>query len=214
MKKIIFASIILALALSSCAPLRVVLNTERNGVHKICTSDVELFGYFEIAMGMQIEKADTVLALLITCGKNSDHGVFDKNDRLLVRFADGEEMQLRNIYNQEYNKEVQTNYTTDTYYNDRLMYTYSPYTGEVFLTPVTFRTFVPRTYTTTKTLSYALFPITREQYGKLAGKEIEKVRIEIEDENCDMPYPRGFGERVKDLHDFIVSKKALDRSDF
>lgn len=213
MKKIILSSIILAFALSACAPLRIVLNNDRNGVRKICTSDVDLFSSFEIAMGLQIQKADTLMALLITCNKDSDHGLFDKNDRLLIRFADGEEMALRNIYNQEYDKEVNTNYTTDTYYNDRLVYAYSPYTDEIYVTPVTFRTFVPRVYTSTRTRSYALYPITKQQYIKVTTKEIEKLRIEIENEDCDMPYPDRFSERVKELHDFIVTKtkeKSLD----
>lgn len=204
----------LGLALSACAPLRVISNTEKNGVHEICTSDIHLFDRFDMAMGMRIEKRDTVLAILITCDKDSDHGVFDKNDRVLIRFADGEEMTLKNIYNKEYHQETRTNYTTDTYYDDRLVYSYNPYTDKVYLTPVTFRTFVPRKFTTTSTLSYALYPITKRQYKSLSEKEIAKVRIEIENSDCDMPSPREFGSVIKELHDFIVTVKPYERSKF
>lgn len=212
--RIASAVAMLGLALSSCAPLRVVSNTEKNGVHEICTSDLHLFDQFEMAMGMRIEKRDTILALLITCDKDSDHGVFDKDDRLLVRFTDGEEMSLKNIYNKEYHKETRTNYTEDTYLEDRWVYSYSPYTDSIYLTPVTFRTFVPRTYTTTLSHSYALYPITREQYRKLSGKGIAKLRIEIDSADCDMSAPENFSAVIKELHDFIVNVSPIERKKF
>lgn len=207
---------LVAAAVASCAPLRIVLNkTDKNGTHTVGTSDTPLFGSFELAMGMQTTaKKDTLVGLLITCEKDSDHSVFQKNDLLKIRFEDESEMALKNVYEKEFERETHTETTVDTYYNNRLAYAYNPWMDDFYVTPVTFRTFVPRTYTRTTSKSFALYLVTKQQLLDIMNKRIIKLRIEIESADCDMPFPEEFSSRVRELHDFVKDITPYKRKEF
>lgn len=218
MKRVLFlsfAAALLASLLASCSPLRVAMNsTDKKGVRTVCTSDVDLFGTFEIALGYKAEKTDTLMGILITCLKKSDHGVFQKNDLLHLRLADGSEMELVNLYDKEFDKDVSTEYSNDVYYQNRLAYAYSPLYDDIYITPVTVRTWVPRVYTRTTTKSFALYFVTKKQLVDIMEKGVVKCRIEIEDEDCDMPDPGRFGSRVSELYDFLMKIQPNKRSKF
>lgn len=189
---------------ASCAPLRIVMNsTDTTGKRTVCTSDLALFDEFSIAMGARIAPRDTVMAVLITSDKKSDHGIFDMNDRLMIRLGDDSEVILTNIYDHEYEKGLQTGTTTDTYYRHTYEYAYSPLLDAVIVEPVTVRTMVPRTYSYTTTKSYALYLITRQQVQDIIDKGVKKLRIEIEDADCDMPVPGIARDRIAELYPFL-----------
>lgn len=218
MKKVIilsFAAAMLSMLFASCSPLRVAMNsTDKKGVRTVCTSDIDLFGSFEIALGYKAEKTDTLMGILITCLKKSDHGVFQKDDLLHLRLNDGSEIELANLYEREFDKDVSTEYTDDIYYQNRLAYAYNPFYDAVYLTPVTVRTWVPRVYTRTTTKSFALYFVTKKQLMDIMEKGVVKCRVEIEDEDCDMPYPEHFAARISELYDFLMQIQPVQRSKF
>ncbi|MCQ2185594.1 MAG: hypothetical protein MJY92_02570 [Bacteroidales bacterium] len=210
-----FAAAMLSMLFASCSPLHVAMNsTDKKGVRTVCTSDIDLFGSFEIALGYKAEKTDTLMGILITCLKNSDHGVFQKDDLLRLRLTDGSEIELANLYEREFDKDVSTEYRDDIYYQNRIAYAYSPYYDAVYLTPVTVRTWVPRVYTRTTTKSFALYFVTKQQLMDIMQKGVVKCRVEIEDEDCDMPYPERFAARISELYAFLMQVKPVERKRF
>lgn len=210
-----FGTALLSLLFASCAPLHVAMNsTDKKGVRTVCTSDIDLFGSFEIALGYKAEKTDTLMGILITCQKKSDHGVFVKDDLLRLRLTDGSEIELANLYDREFDKDVTTEYRDDVYYQNRIAYAYNPYYDAVYLTPVTVRTWVPRVYTRTTTKSFALYFVTKKQLMDIMQKGVVKCRVEIEDEDCDMPYPENFSSRISELYTFLMQIKPVERKKF
>lgn len=210
-----FAAALLVSVFASCSPLRAVMNsTDKKGVRTVCTSDIDLFGSFEIALGYRAEKTDTLMGILVTCSKKSDHGVFEKDDLLQLRLKDGSEIELANIYERQFDKNVSTEYRDDLYYQNRIAYAYSPFYDEIYVTPVTVRTWVPRVYTRTSTKSFALYLVTKKQLMDIMEKGVEKCRIEIENEDCDMQYPERFASRISELYDFLMKVQPLKRSKF
>lgn len=195
---------------TSCAPLRIVMNSaDSQGRRTLCTSDVNLFGEFSIAMGARVAPNDTVMAVLITSSKKSDHGIFDMDDRLMIRLNDGSEVTLTNIYDHQYERNTERGTTTETYYRDTYAYAYSPWLDAVYVEPVTVRTMVPRTYTYTTTKSYALYLISKQQVQDIINKGVTKLRVEIEDADCDMPNPEQAQSRFATLYPFLM-KAAHD----
>lgn len=204
-----------ALLLAACSPLSIVLNTvDSKGVQTVCTSDISLFSHFKIAMGYQISHQDTIMGFYVTCDKCSDHGVFEKGEKLRIRFDDGKEISLSNIYDRKFDKEVVEGETMEEKLNTDLVYSYSPWSGRLHVTPVTYSTFIPHHYTNTVTRSFALYLVNREQLHDILSKNAVKVRIEIEDADCDMPTPSNFCPRVTKLYDYLMMATPMKRSEF
>ena len=219
MKRLIAISVLcaaVAAAASSCSPLRIVYDTTDKGVRTLCTSDASMFDEFSMAMAARVSPKDTLLAILITSDKHSDHGIFDTNDRLLMRLGDGSEIKLVNLYDHEYEASTETHNTQDVYYNTTFAYAYSPYVDSFYVEPVTIRTMVPRTYTTTSTKSYALYLITKQQVLDILAKDIAKLRIEVENADCDMPDPHAVQSIIGEQYTFLhsVAKAGVKRSEF
>lgn len=205
------------LLLQSCNSLSLVLDkTDDKGARTMCTSDLSLFGEFDVAMGAKTEKKDTVLAILVTCSKDSNHGVFDKSDRLLLRLTDGQEITLQNLYDKEYDRETSTNSVLESRFDHRVSYTFSPWTGNVYVTPYTVEHLVNHVYTTTTTKSFALYPISKQQVKDIMDKGVIKLRVEIEDADYDMPHPEKVKDKFTKLYTFIHNAAATPfvRSEF
>lgn len=214
MKKILLFAAICLLSVA-CSPLRIVLNTKApDGERTILTSNVPLFSYdfstMEAALGARISGKDTVMAVLITCDKDSNHGIFDKDDRMLIRMSDNSVITLTNVYDREFEIETQTNQTQERISSIRYDYVYSPWADAVFIAPYEVSTFIPRTYITRKSNSYALYFITRQQLFDIMNKEVVKLRIEIENDEVDMPQPGNTSATFKALYDCL--KECMDKS--
>lgn len=215
MKKSLFLVMACFALFSACSSLKIAINTvDNDGKHTICTSDISLFGHFDIAMGMQVSEKDTLMGIVVTCDKNSDHGVFQKGERLMIRFVDGSEMALTNVYDREFDKETTTQEGYESEMETRLAYAYSPWTGNIYLAPVTYHALVPYSYTSTVTKSYALYLVTRQQMHEMLTKQAIKVRVEIESADCDMPHPENFNSRITKLHEFLLLSRMMQRSEF
>lgn len=208
----------LAAISQSCAPLRIVFNSsDKTGARRMLTSDVDLFGSFSMAMGAKVSQSDTLLAVLITSDKKSDHGIFDLNDRLMIRLADSSEVILKNTYNKEYDKKTETRVEEQPEYRTGgFAYAYSPWTGEVFVTPYIARRMVPRVYNITITKSYALYFITKKQINDIMNKGVAKLRIEVEDADYDMPYPAEATAKFTEVYNFLhaAAKAGVKRTAF
>lgn len=207
MKKTLVAAAV-CLLLAGCSPLRIVLNTKSpEGIRTVLTSNIHLFSYefnsLDAALGARISQKDTVLAILLTSDQNSDHGIFDKDDRLLIRFADQSEMSLTNVYDREFETETTTTQTQERVSAVGYDYVYSPWADAVFIAPYEVSAFVPRTYVRRTTNSYALYFVTRQQLADITGKEIVKLRVEIENDELDMPNPSSATTVFKDLYAFL-----------
>lgn len=219
-KKFIVASILLTLALAfeSCAPLRIVYNSaDKTGARKMLTSSVDLFDSFSMAMGVKVSKKDTLLSVLVTSDKNSDHGIFDLNDRLMIRLGDGSEIVLKNVYDKKYKKEQETRVTEEPdIIRPGYEYYYSPWTDAIYVTPFIARRMVPRVYNITITKSYAMYFISKKQINDIMSKGITKLRIEIEDADCDMPDPEQATAKFTDVYTFLheAAKNGVKRSEF
>lgn len=191
--------------IASCAAPHIAMNTVDNkGSRIICTSDLHLFKEFSMAMGAKVAPKDTVMALLITSNRDSDHGIFDTNDRLLIRLGDGSEITLTNIYDHEFEKNQETSTTTSTEFTDLYSYAYDPVLDAVYVAPVTVRTMVPRTYTYTTTKSYALYLINKQQVHDIIQKGVVKLRVEVENDECDMASPQRTQKIVAKLYPLLM----------
>lgn len=204
-------------AMTSCAPLRIVMNSaDKTGARRMLTSDVDLFGDFSLAMGAKIEKKDTVLAVLITSDRKSDHGIFDLNDRLMMRLSDNSEVILNNVYDKEYESNTETRVEDRPDIHTGFAYTYSPWTGSVYLSPYTIYRMVPYVNNVKTTKSYALYLISKQQIQDIIGKGVVKLRVEIEDSDCDMPDPERATAKFNELYTFLhnAAKSGVKRSEF
>lgn len=194
MKKFILMAAVCLFTVSSCSPLRIIMNRTNKGERTILTSNLRLFSYnggtISAALGTRIRQPkDTLLAVLITCDADSDHGIFDKDDRLLMRLTDGSQISLTNLYDKEFETETTTNTTQDRVTSYGYDYTYSPWTGGVYVYPYEVSTFIPRTYTTKTSYSYALYLIPKQDLKDIIDKGVTKLRVEIENKELDMPNP-------------------------
>lgn len=215
MKKIFLTLAVIVCIFTSCNTLSIAYNyTDAKGVRTTCTSDIDLFGSFDIALGTRINKNDTLLAVLITSTKNATHSIFDKDDRMLIRLSDNSVITLTNLYDKEFERKTDTEVTEQRFYDDRLAYTYSPYTDEVYVVPYTLTTIVPRTYTTTTSKSYALYMITKHQLNDIINKGVIKLRIEIENDVCDMRQPEKATEKFAKLYDYLKTAPVVTHSEF
>lgn len=188
MKNFLCLIFVAVLMTASCSPARIIMNSKgSDGVRTVLTSDKHLFENIEMALGARIiPPKDTVIAILITSTKDSDHGIFDKDDRLLIRLSDGSEITLTNLYDKEFDRQTKTEVVNERVNNYGYAYTYG-YFGEIYVTPMEISSFVPRSYTRTESKSYALYLISKKQLEDIIAKGVSKLRVEIEDAELDMP---------------------------
>ena len=187
---LIAAAIATVALVCSCSPVRVAYDyRDKDGGRIVLTSDKPLYHDLSMALGAKVmNQKDTIMAILITYDGDSDHGMFDTDDQLLMRLSDQSVIALQNLYHQEFEKETTTSYTTDRVVTDLgWRYTYDPYIGGVFVTPVQLEQFIPRQTRHTTTKSYALYLITKQQLNDIIGKGVIKFRVEMENAELDMP---------------------------
>lgn len=205
-----FCFIIAAVALmaASCSPLRIVLNsTDSTGARSMLTSNKNLMGNFDgavdIALGSRIEKKDTILAVLITIDADSGHGVFNKGNQMKIRLNDDSVIELTNLYDKEYEEKEETYVSQSTRFQTRYAYAYDIFTDDIWVTPYTVSQMVPEVHTSKKSLSYALYLISKKQLNDIITKGVKKLRVEIENYDLDMPDPSGASATFKELYDFL-----------
>jgi len=199
MKKSIIILAAAIMALCSCSPLRIVMNTTTpDGERTILTSDQPLFSYNQgqltAALGCRIHGKDTVLAILVTSDADSGHGIFNKGDRIMVRFNDNSEFSIENLYDKEFETHTETGVTNQMVTDFGYAYSYDPFLDDIYLTPYQINRMVPRAYTRKVSNSYALYLLNREQITSLMTKPIVKLRVEIENADLDMPYTDGLND--------------------
>ncbi len=201
MKKFLFLALTVMLTAASCSPVRIVMNSKgADGVRTVLTSDKHLFGNIDIALGARIiNPKDTVLAILITSTKDSDHGIFDKDDQLLIRLADGSDIALTNLYDKEFDRHTTTEVVNERVSNYGYAYSYDYY-GGIYVTPMEISSFVPRSYTRTESNSYALYLVSKKQLQDIIAKGVSKLRVEIEDAELDMPSTNSVSAIVTELY--------------
>lgn len=187
MKKILTLTLAAAL-LCSCGAVRVAMDSrDKDGSRLILTSDKHIFNHIDMALGAKItEQKDTVLAVLVTYDGRSNHGVFDVDDQMKFRLSDESVISLSNIYDKEFETSTETFTTTERVAEFGYAYGYDPYTRSIYVTPYEASSFVPRVHTSTSTLSYGLYLITKTQLQDIIAKGVVKLRVEIENEELDM----------------------------
>lgn len=219
MKKIILFSLVLVITSCSSA-LKIAYNSHEDGKRTVMTSNVKLFNSqsykFDIAMGARVSKEDTILAVLVTSDKDSDHGIFDKGNRLLIRFEGGEMIALSNLYDKEFEENTETVHTTNKVTSYGYEYVYSPYFDAISVAPYEISTFVPSSYVRRTHYSYALYLLSKKQIEDICHKKVIKLRIEIEDKDLDMPNPENASAIFSELHAFLLPNILNDvkRSEF
>jgi len=166
-------------------------------------------------MGAKISGKDTVLAFVLTCDADSDHGIFDEGNKFMFRLSDGSEISLSNLYDKEYEKDegtsVSQQYQTDYGYS----YSYSPWTDDIYISPFEVTRLVPRInhYKTTK--SYALYLVTPKQLTDIITKGVKKVRVEIEDKDIDMTDTENVAPLISQLYECLKGGLSKElRSEF
>lgn len=206
MKKFLIFTIAAALVLCSCSASKIAVNTHSKGVRTVLTSSRSVFGDIKVALGARsVDAKDTVLAIVITSTKESEHGLFDSGDALQLRLADDSVITLTNILDKEYDKETTTtvtNLSPSSYY-----YYYGPYYD-----------MIPVTTTSTTTSSYALYLVTGEQIADIIGKGIVKARIECEQGYIPVPNPVRLRDiitnELNDLKNAFFNDPKADRDEF
>lgn len=199
MKKIIFLAL-LCVAATSCNSLKIAQNyTKSSGERVVLTTNTRVFNSFMFALGAQIKNGETSYAVLITSDKQSNHGIFDHDDRLQIRLADESVITLKNLYHKEYDKETKTGITNDRVTETGYAYTYG-YFGDVYVVPYEVSAFVPHRYVETNTYSYALYTITAEQIQQIINKGVVKLRVEVENDYFDMKNPESFSSTMQKLN--------------
>lgn len=195
------------LPLTSCGVVRIAMDSHvEDGDRVVLTSDTRLFGDVSMALGAKISGKDTLLAVLVTYDGRSNHGVFEKGDRLMIRLKDKTEIKLSNIYQKEFEKEEETYTTEERRSNVEFRYVYNPALDAVYVSPVEVSYFVPRTHSRTITKSYALYLLTRPQLLGIIGGEVVKLRVEIENDDLDMPNTAGVASVFSKQYDCLADR--------
>lgn len=216
MKKLFFALVVCLCAIG-CSPLRIVMNSKNeDGERIVLTSDKRLFNDVSVALGAKVAGKDTVLAVLVTYDGNSTHGVFDKDDRMLVRLSDQKVITLNNVYHKEFEEETVTNTTTRRVSDFGYAYSYDPYTDDIYVTPYEVSRFIPQVSTTHITRSYALYFISRPDLDAIIDKGVIKLRIELENSELDMPNTGGVSKTFGKLKDCLYDgiRSGIVRTEF
>lgn len=206
MKKIVFSTA-MAMLLSSCGLMGdiAVDTTDMDGVRTVLTSNKHFMSETDIALGVRLNKTDTVAGLLLTCEKSASRGIYGKGDRLRVEFADGTSITLKNIYDKEYEKETtqsESNRIVDTQlgYN----YIYSPYTDDVYITPNYVTAIIPERHTYTTTLSYALYLVTYDQLVDMMTKSAVTVGVESDNGYDKMSDPSKLSDIISTVYGKLI----------
>lgn len=206
MKKIVF-TLYSALMLTSCGLIGEIAmdTTDMDGVRTVLTSNKHLMSETDIALGVRINKTDTVAGLLLTCEKSASRGIYGKGDRFKVDFADGSSITLKNIYDKEYEKET-TQSETERFVDAQVGYNYiySPYTGDVYITPNYVTAIVPEHHTYTTTLSYALYLVTYDQLVDMMTKSAVAVGIESDNGYDKMADPSKLSDIISSVYGKII----------
>ena len=219
MKKNLLLSLLAAILVTGCGAPKLVMNSRhKDGRRVMLTSDKNLFGNFDFALGAKIlPKGETVLGVLITCDIDSDHGLFDLDDKLLIRLTDSTKIELTNVYDKEYDKETKTETTTTPVVAPiGFSYAYHPFAPGIFVTPYDVAAFVPQTYVTTTTHSYALYLISKDQLESIIEKGVIKLRVEVENAEYNMDNTNYVGEKFSVLYDCLKEGLAnpVKRTEF
>lgn len=221
MKRIIISLAAAVIAVCSCSPLRIVMNTTNaEGERTIATSDQNLFSYngnmLTAALACRIQAKDTVLALIVTSDANTNHGIFGKGDKIMVRFSDQEVIELTNLYDKEFESHTETGVTHHMRTDYGYAYTYDVWTDSIDLTPYQINRMVPEAYARKVSKSYALYLLNRKQITDLMTKPIIKFRVEIEDADLDMPNTDGLNEYFTAIMDCLREgiNNKFERSQF
>lgn len=217
----LLAAASLILAASSCSPLKIVMDSTNKGQRTVLTSDKNLFtvmtrGSFNIALGARVSPKDTVLAILLTADTDDNHGIFDLEDRLMFRLSDQSEVFLKNVYEKQFETTQQTNVSSIPKTDYYLDYTYSPWTGNIYVTPYEVNTMVTQVYTTKKNNSYALYLVSKHQMESIISKGVVKLRVEVEDQDYDMADPSSVSGLLSDMYSFLMEsvRSKKQRSTF
>jgi len=207
MKKI-FLIMAVAVAAAACSPLRLAMNvTDSKGVRTLATSNIPLMGNvdgsMEIALAARVEKKDTIMAVVLTVDADSGHGIFNKGNKMMFRLADNSVIELENLYDKEYEEQTETYTTTTTVPRYGYGYAYDYFWGDIYVAPYMVNQMVPEVRTRKNSYSYALYLISKRQLLNIINSDVKKLRVEIENNDLDMPDPRGVSSMFKDMYSVL-----------
>ena len=207
----------LCLCVIGCSPLKIVMNSKNEqGDRIVLTSDQRMFKDVSFALGAKVSAKDTVLAVLVTYDGNSDHGVFDKDDRMLIRLSDQKTITLVNIYHKEFEEETVTSTSTRRVSDLGFAYSYDPYTDDIYVTPYEVSRFIPQVNTSHITKSYALYFISKTDLDAIIGTGVIKLRVELESSELDMPNTSGVADTFSRMRDCLYQciRDGITRTEF
>ena len=216
MRKFLFV-VCFCLVAIGCSPLRIVMNSkDEEGNRIVLTSDKRMFNDVQMALGAKVAGKDTVLAVLVTYDGNSNHGVFAKGDKMLLRLADQSVITLENVYHQEFEEETVTNTSRERVSDFGYAYSYDPIFDDVYITPYEISRFIPRVTTSHITKSYALYFLSRGQLNDIISKGVIKLRVELEDRELDMPNTSGVSDTFAGLRTCLYDclRNGIQRTEF
>ena len=203
MRKLILFSA-LALVAMACNPLKVALNkTDSEGVRTIVTSAQHFFNDYDVALGVRVSNADTIMGIVVSASSSKLEGIFDQDDHLYFTLNDGSKVTLRNIYNKdaiEVRKETKTDYT-----NPGWSYAYGPWGRRYFISPYAASSYFSQTYETTVVDSYALYLITYDEITRIINIGVQKLSIEADSNTDEMMNPSGLQILFRDMLQCLAS---------
>lgn len=205
MRKLILFSA-LALVAMACNPLKVALNkTDSEGVRTIVTSAQHFFNDYDVALGVRVSNADTIMGIVVSTSSNKLEGIFDQDDHLYFTLNDGSKVTLRNILDRdaiEVRKETKTDYN---YADPRFSYAYGPWGRRYFISPYAASSYFSQTYETTVVDSYALYLITYEEMARIINIGVKTLSIEADNNTEEMMSTSGLQTLFKDMLQCLAS---------
>lgn len=205
MRKLILFSA-LALVAMACNPLKVALNkTDSEGVRTIVTSSQHFFNDYDVALGVRVSNADTIMGIVVSASSSKLEGIFDQDDHLYFTLNDGSKVTLRNILDRdatEVRKETKTDYN---YANPGFSYAYGPWGRRYFISPYAASSYFSQTYETTVVDSYALYLITYEEMTRIINIGVKTLSIEADNNTEEMINPSGLQTLFKDMLQCLAS---------
>lgn len=203
MRKLILFSA-LALVAMACNPLKVALNkTDSEGVRTIVTTSQHFFNDYDVALGVRVSNADTIMGIVVSASSSKLEGIFDQDDHLYFTLNDGSKVTLRNILDRdaiEVRKETKTDYT-----NPGWSYAYGPWGRRYFISPYAASSYFSQTYETTVVDSYALYLITYEEMARIINIGVKTLSIEADNNTEEMINPSGLQTLFKDMLQCLAS---------
>lgn len=205
MRKLILFSA-LALVAMACNPLKVALNkTDSEGVRTIVTSSQHFFNDYDVALGVRVSNADTIMGIVVSASSSKLEGIFDQDDHLYFTLNDGSKVTLRNILDRdatEVRKETKTDYN---YANPGFSYAYGPWGRRYFISPYAASSYFSQTYETTVVDSYALYLITYEEMARIINIGVKTLSIEADNNTEEMMSTSGLQTLFKDMLQCLAS---------